>query len=70
MCGMGEPSEAAGALAQKLIDRVWVLNEEIGISRTTNVIREEDIEALVEAAITEGVTTLLRASSQKRNAGV
>ena len=41
-------------LAQKLIDRVWALNGEIGIPRTTDVIRKEDIEALVEAAITEG----------------
>jgi alcohol dehydrogenase class IV len=39
---------------QKLIDRVWALNEEIGIPRNTDVIREEDIEALVAAAITEG----------------
>jgi alcohol dehydrogenase class IV len=53
-CGMGEPSETAEALAQKLIDRVWALNAEIGIPRTTDVIREEDIEALVAAAITEG----------------
>ena len=53
-CGMGERSEPVPALVRKLIDRVWALNDEIGIPRTTDVIREEDIEALVKAAITEG----------------
>lgn len=53
-CGMGERSEPVPALVQKLIDRVWALNEEIGIPRNTDVICEEDIEALVAAAITEG----------------
>jgi alcohol dehydrogenase class IV len=53
-CGMGKRSETDLALAQKLIDRVWALNEEIGIPRTTDVIQKGDVEALVEAAITEG----------------
>lgn len=53
-CGMGERTESAAVLAGKLIDRVWALNTEIGIPRTTDVIRQEDIEALVAAAITEG----------------
>lgn len=53
-CGMGDATEGAPALAQKLIDRVWALNVEIGIPGTTDVIREEDIEELVAAAITEG----------------
>lgn len=53
-CGMGERSEPSPALAQKLIDRVWELNKEIGIPLTSEAIREEDIEALVSAAITEG----------------
>jgi alcohol dehydrogenase class IV len=53
-CGMGDASDAAPTLAQNLIDRVWQLNDEIGIPRTTDVIREEDIEELVAAAITEG----------------
>jgi alcohol dehydrogenase class IV len=53
-CGMGERAEPAPALVRKLIDRVWALNDEIGIPRTTDVIREEDVEALVQAAIAEG----------------
>ena len=46
--------EGSNALAQKLIDRVWQLNDEIGIPRTTDVIRSEDIEKLVAAALAEG----------------
>jgi alcohol dehydrogenase len=53
-CGFGERSESSAALAGKLIDRVRALNEEIGIPRTTDVVKEADIEALVAAAITEG----------------
>lgn len=53
-CGMGERGESDTALAGKLIARVWALNDEIGIPRTTDVIREQDIEALVTAAIKEG----------------
>jgi alcohol dehydrogenase len=53
-CGMGKRSEPNSALARKLIDRVWELNEEIGIPSTNEAIREEDIEALVTAAIAEG----------------
>jgi alcohol dehydrogenase class IV len=53
-CGMGERSEPAAALARKVIDRVWALNDEIGIPRTTDLIQEADIEGLVTAAINEG----------------
>jgi alcohol dehydrogenase class IV len=53
-CGMGERSEPTAALARKVIDRVWALNDEIGIPRTTDLIKEADIEALVTAAINEG----------------
>jgi alcohol dehydrogenase class IV len=53
-CGMGERSEPSSALARKLIDRVWELNREIGIPPGSEAIRDEDIEALVAAAITEG----------------
>ena len=52
--GLGDTSEAPAALAQKLIDRVWALNAEIGIPKTTDVIREEDVDALVDAALSEG----------------
>ena len=53
-CDIGERSESDAVLAGKLIARVWALNDEIGIPRTTDVIREADIEALVTAAINEG----------------
>jgi alcohol dehydrogenase class IV len=53
-CGIGDRREPAPILVRKLIDKVWALNDEIGIPRTTEVIREEDIETLVTAAITEG----------------
>lgn len=53
-CGIGDRREPVPTLVRKLIDKVWALNDEIGIPRTTEVIREEDIETLVTAAITEG----------------
>ncbi|MCB1703801.1 MAG: iron-containing alcohol dehydrogenase [Halioglobus sp.] len=53
-CGMGKRSDPDATLARTLIDRVWELNEEIGIPLTSEAIREEDIEALVSAAIAEG----------------
>lgn len=53
-CGLGERSESVPTLARKVIERVWAINDQIGIPRTTAVIREEDIEALAKAAIAEG----------------
>lgn len=53
-CRLGEAGEPDAVLAQKLIDRVWALNREIGIPATTDVIKTADIDALVEAALTEG----------------
>lgn len=55
-CGMGERSEGDAALSRKLIDRVQALNDEIGIPRTTDVIRAEDVDALTDAALKEGGT--------------
>ncbi|MEH6589598.1 MAG: iron-containing alcohol dehydrogenase [Halioglobus sp.] len=55
-CDMGTREESAPALARKLIDRVWALNDEIGIPRTTDLIRAEDIDELVKAALAEGGT--------------
>lgn len=52
--GFGEESEGQAALAQKLIDKVWALNEEIGIPRTTDVIQDADIDRIVDAALKEG----------------
>jgi alcohol dehydrogenase class IV len=53
-CELGDESEPAPELAQKLIDRIWELNEAIGIPRTTDVIREENIDDIVTAALKEG----------------
>lgn len=53
-CGLGEHAEGDAVLAQKLIDRVWDLNAEIGIPKTTDVIREEDISELTDLAMKEG----------------
>ncbi len=52
--GLGDESESEDALAQKLIDKVWAINAEIGIPKTTDVIMEEDIDAIVTAALKEG----------------
>ena len=52
--GLGDESESEDALAQKIIDKVWALNAEIGIPKTTDVIKEEDIDAIVTAALKEG----------------
>ena len=52
--GLGDSTESDAALAQKVIDKVWALNAEIGIPKTTDVIKAEDIETLVDAALTEG----------------
>ena len=53
-CGMGERSEGSSALAGKLIQRVRALSEEIGIPRTSDLIRAEDIDDLTDAALAEG----------------
>lgn len=51
---LGEACESHATLAQKLIDRVWALNAEIGISKTTDAIKPRDIDAIVKAALKEG----------------
>jgi len=52
--GLGEPSETHAALTEKLIVKVRELNAAIGIPVTTDVIREEDVKDLVDAALKEG----------------
>ena len=52
--GLGEPSETHAALTEKLIAKVRELNAAIGIPVTTDVIREEDVKDLVDAALKEG----------------
>lgn len=54
--GLGDATETDAALTRKLIDRVWALNEEIGIPRTTDVIKAQDVDGLVDAMITEGAS--------------
>ena len=53
-CGLGERSESSGQLAQKLVDRVWALNDEVGIPRAIEQIRPEDVDEIVDAALAEG----------------
>jgi alcohol dehydrogenase class IV len=53
-CKLGNEGEPEAELAGKFIDRVWALNEQIGIPRTTDVIQEKDIDAIVTAALREG----------------
>jgi len=53
-CGMGSAGDSSATLAQTLVDRVWALNEEISIPRTTDTIQAGDIDGLVQAAISEG----------------
>jgi alcohol dehydrogenase class IV len=52
--GLGDATESEAALARKLIDRVWELNAAIGIPKTTDAIREEDIDEIVAASLKEG----------------
>ena len=52
--GLGERSESDSALARKVIDKVRALNAEIGIPETTDLIKGEDIDELVDAVIAEG----------------
>ena len=53
-CGLGDSAEGDDALAQKLIDRVWALNEAIHIPRTTDKIQAGDIDDLLDLALAEG----------------
>jgi len=52
--GLGGSDEAESALAQKLVDRVWALNREIGIPKTCDSLKAEDIDELVDVALAEG----------------
>jgi alcohol dehydrogenase class IV len=52
--GLGSSGEAESVLAQKLVDRVWQLNREIGIPETSDLIQAEDIDELVDVALAEG----------------
>jgi alcohol dehydrogenase len=51
--GAGEKGEPAARLAQKFIDSVEALNQDIGIPEKVDALREEDIPALAKAACWE-----------------
>ena len=53
---LGDAGESDAALTRKLIDRVIALNDEIGIPRTTDVIRPDDIDDLLDAIVAEGAS--------------
>lgn len=53
---LGSADEGDAVLTRRLIERVWALNEEIGIPRTTDVIKDEDVEGLLDAIIAEGAS--------------
>lgn len=51
---LGVATEGEAVLAQKMIDRIWALNAQIGIPRTTDLILEKDIDDIVAGALKEG----------------
>ena len=51
---LGNADETESALAQKLVDRVWELNREIGIPETCDALKAEDIDELVAVSLAEG----------------
>lgn len=52
--GIGDASESDQDLANKLVERIWALNREIGIPETTDVIKDEDLDELVKVSLAEG----------------
>ena len=53
-CELGNANESGAELAQKLVDRVRELNSAIGIPETIDAIKSEDLDELVNLALTEG----------------
>ena len=53
---VGSEDEGEDVLAQKFVDAVQQLNDELGIPRHLDALREEDIPALAKAACAEGNT--------------
>ncbi len=52
-CGLGEASEGESVLAQKFVDRVWAMNEAVGIPKTLDALEAKDIPAIAKAALHE-----------------
>jgi alcohol dehydrogenase class IV len=55
-CELGNDNEPRAVLAQKLVDRVRELNSSIGIPVTIDAIKSEDLDDLVNLALTEGAS--------------
>ncbi|WP_439135170.1 iron-containing alcohol dehydrogenase [Pseudomaricurvus sp.] len=53
-CGLGDASENDWTLAQKFIDKIWAMNEAMGIPKTLEALKEHDIPAIADAAMHEG----------------
>lgn len=52
-CGLGERHEAESVLAQKFVDRVWAMNDAMGIPKTLDALKAEDIPEIAKAALHE-----------------
>ncbi len=52
-CGLGDATEGESVLAQKFIDRVWEMNEAMGIPKTLDALESKDIPAIAKAALHE-----------------
>jgi alcohol dehydrogenase class IV len=52
--GLGDKGDTDLALAQRLIDRVKALSDEVGIPTTLNVIQAADHQGIAQAALKEG----------------
>jgi len=54
--GLGEPGEASLILGERFVDAVQDLNDSIGIPRTMDALRHEDMPAIASAALREAHT--------------
>ena len=54
--GLGEPKEASLILGERFVDAVQDLNDSIGIPRTMDALRHEDMPAIASAALREAHT--------------
>ncbi len=54
--GIGDAGESDSVLAQKLIDQVWALNQQVGIPATHEAIKNEDLDELVTLMLAEGAS--------------
>ncbi len=52
-CELGERHEGDSVLAQKFIDRIWAMNEAMGIPKTLDALQAHDIPDIAKAALHE-----------------